>query len=88
MKKITVMPERVYRYRNLSVVVWKDNDAGKPTITIGRGFKPQDSTQFVNLRLSLYKDNIPALIKLLETYLQEYPSASAGDIVIERKVFS
>lgn len=66
-------PEKIYRYRNLKVVVWKDKNDGKPTITIGRGYKPINSKKFVNLSLNLYSDNIPELIKLLKAYIENYP---------------
>ena len=88
MIKESVRPERVYRYRNLSVISWRDNLVGKPAVSITRGYKPHGSNDFVNLKLSLYRDNIPVLLKLLEAYLQDYPSVSNVDIVIERKVFS
>jgi len=65
--------EKIYRYRNLKVVVWKDKNDGKPTVTIGRGYKPLNSNKFVNLSLNLYSDNVPELIKLLKDYINDYP---------------
>jgi len=66
-------PEKIYRYRNLKVVIWKDKKDGKPTVVIGRGYKPLGSKKFVNLSLSLYFDNVPELVKLLKDYLDDYP---------------
>jgi len=80
-----IQPLIVYRYKNLNVVVWKDNDVGKPTISIGRGYRPHGAKDFVNLKLSFYKDNIPALVKLLEAYLFDFPPVSGVDIVIIKK---
>ena len=66
-------PEKIYRYRNLKVVVWKDKDDGKPTITIGRGYKPIGASKYINLSLNLYENNIPQLLQLFRDYLKDYP---------------
>jgi hypothetical protein len=82
------LPEVVYRHRNLQLIYWGDNAVGKPVISISRGYRPRGANDFINLKLSLYRDNVPVLLRLLEAYLEDYPSASGVDVVIERKVFS
>ena len=77
-------PEKVYRYRNLKLVIWKNKDDGKPTITIGRGYRPVGAKKFVNLSLNLYVNNVPQLLCLFKDYLKDYPVDGFKLIISEK----